>query len=115
MFFWSDFLEGADAIMATISTRVDEGIKRDAEIIAEEIGIPLSTAINVFIKKFISERGFPFNVNVKKDNSELLPDEKTLDLKIKNAISDPTNSGLAKKFSYFDPQTQKRVTVTREE
>ena len=48
--------------MATISTRVDDKMKSDAEKIADEIGIPISTAINVFLKRFIANRGFPFNV-----------------------------------------------------
>ena len=46
--------------MATISTRVEDNVKKGAEEVADAIGIPLSTAINVFLKRFIANNGFPF-------------------------------------------------------
>lgn len=48
--------------MATVSARIDDQVKAQAEKIAEDIGIPLSSAINIFLRKFISVRGFPFDV-----------------------------------------------------
>lgn len=48
--------------MATISTRVDDELKTKATAIADSIGIPLSSAINVFLKRFVAENGFPFPV-----------------------------------------------------
>ena len=48
--------------MATISARVDDQLKSEAESVADAIGIPLSTAINIFLKRFSANRGFPFDV-----------------------------------------------------
>ncbi len=102
--------------MATVSTRIDDHVKAEAERIADEIGIPLSTAINVFIKRFISDNGFPFNVVVPtKVNQKAIIDENLLDLSIKKAISDPNNIGLSNQFTYLDPNTQEVKTVIRTE
>ncbi len=100
--------------MGTISTRVDDQIKAEAERIAEEIGIPLSTAINIFIKRFINEKGFPFQVNVKSNTpNHLIVDEDLLDISVKKAIADSNNDGRAPQFSYYDPVTKKLITVHR--
>ena len=48
--------------MVTISARVDESLKGNAEDIAKDIGVSLSTAITVFLKRFVAARGFPFDV-----------------------------------------------------
>ncbi len=102
--------------MATISTRVDDQLKLDAEKIADEIGIPVSTAINVFLKRFVANRGFPFNV-ISTNNIEQVPimDVNMLDASVKKAIADPNNSGLSHQFTYLDQNTGKLVTVTRKE
>lgn len=102
--------------MATISTRVDDQMKSDAEKIADEIGIPISTAINVFLKRFIANRGFPFSV-VSTNNTEQVPiiDVNMLDASVKHAIADPNNIGLSHQFTYLDQNTGKPIIVTREE
>ncbi len=86
----------------------------EAERIADEIGIPLSTAINIFIKRFIQDKGFPFNVNVKSSTpNQPIIDEDLLDAAVKKAIADPNNDGRAPQFSYYDPVTKKLITVHR--
>lgn len=49
--------------MAVISARIDEKTKEEAENIADAIGVSLSTAINIFINRFVAEKGFPFQVS----------------------------------------------------
>ena len=49
--------------MATISARIDGNTKAQAEEIANSIGLNLSSVINVFINRFVAERGFPFAVS----------------------------------------------------
>ena len=49
--------------MATITARIDEKTKNQAEEIATSIGLNLSSVINVFINRFVAERGFPFAVS----------------------------------------------------
>ena len=73
--------------MATISTRVDDQLKSDAEKIADEIGIPVSTAINVFLKRFVANRGFPFNV-ISTNNIEQVP---TIDVNMFRCVGKKSN------------------------
>ena len=102
--------------MATISTRVDDQIKSDAEKIADEIGIPVSTAINIFLKRFIANRGFPFSVVVPKSITTVpFIDVEMLDASVKQAIADPNNLGLSHQFTYLDQNTGKPITISRKE
>ena len=97
--------------MATISARVDDQLKLNAERVAEAIGIPLSTAINIFLKRFTAEQGFPFDVvapKLKQDVSDWNPIE--MERIVKAAIADPDNTGRADHFTYLDPTTGKLTT-----
>lgn len=102
--------------MATISTRIDDKTKSEAEYIANEIGISLSTAINIFLKRFIANNGFPFNIVVpNKQPHSPIADVDLLDASVKKAIADPNNSGIAHQFTYLDPNTNKPITITQKE
>lgn len=101
-------------LMATISTRIEDETKSQAEEIANEIGITLSAAINVFIKRFVANNGFPFDVNVPRHQPTVVNVDE-LNQIVKEAILDPDNDGLPKKFSYVDPHTNELVTVVRKE
>ena len=102
--------------MAIISTRVDDLVKANAEIIADRIGISLSTAINVFLKRFTAENGFPFSVTVpKSERTTAIIDLEHLDASVKKAIADPHNVGLSHQFTYLDPNTNQLVTIDRKE
>lgn len=50
--------------MAQISLRVDDDVKRDAEQALSEIGLSMSTAINVFLRKVAREKRIPFELSV---------------------------------------------------
>lgn len=60
--------------MATtnLNVRVDEDVKRNVEEILDEIGLNMSTAINVFLKKIIHDGGIPFSLKVEQPNRETL-------------------------------------------
>ena len=49
--------------MAAITARIDDKTKIRAEEIANSIGLNLSSVINVFVNRFVAERGFPFAVS----------------------------------------------------
>ena len=49
--------------MAQISLRVDDDVKRGAERTFDDIGLSLSTAINIFLKKVARERRIPFELS----------------------------------------------------
>lgn len=45
---------------ANVVARVEPAVKEQAEAIMAELGIPASTAINMFYRQIIQERGMPF-------------------------------------------------------
>jgi len=50
--------------MATKShnIRIDETVKAEASAVLSDLGLTLSDGVNVFLRKLINERGFPFDV-----------------------------------------------------
>lgn len=50
--------------MALIQVRVDEDLKNQATAIYNELGIDLSTAIRMFLKKSVSDGGIPFSTKI---------------------------------------------------
>lgn len=72
--------------MATITIRVDEKVKKEAEELFHEMGLNMSTAMNIFLKRCILEEGIPFELKV--------PNKKTL-----KALDDVNKGkGLSKEF-----------------
>lgn len=49
--------------MAQISLRIDENVKKKAEQVCSEIGISMSTAITIYLKKLGNERRIPFELS----------------------------------------------------
>ena len=49
--------------MTQISIRVDEEIKRNAELVCKDIGMSLSIEINIYLKKLVKERRISFEVS----------------------------------------------------
>mgnify|MGYP000756027672 CR=1 FL=1 len=50
--------------MAQISLRVDDEVKKRAEDVCSDIGLSLSSAINIYLKKLGREKRIPFEVSV---------------------------------------------------
>ena len=48
--------------MTQVSFRIDETVKSDAENLLSNLGMSLSTAINVFLRQSIVQRGIPFAI-----------------------------------------------------
>lgn len=48
--------------MPQINIRIDEELKRSAEQVLDDIGMPMSTAITIFLKKVSRERRIPFEL-----------------------------------------------------
>ena len=49
--------------MAQISLRVDDELKRCAERTLDDIGLSMSTAINIFLKAVVRENRIPFELS----------------------------------------------------
>lgn len=50
--------------MALLQIRVDEELKNQANAVYNEIGMDLSTAIRMFLKKSVLEGGIPFDTKI---------------------------------------------------
>ncbi len=60
--------------MATtnFSVRLDSDVKKKSEMMYGELGINLTTAINVFLRKSLAVGGFPFEVKMEEPNRETI-------------------------------------------
>lgn len=62
--------------MAQINVRVDDGLKRDAELICKGLGLSLSAAVNIYLTKLVREKGIPFDMQLdpfySSENEEVL-------------------------------------------
>ena len=54
----------------SISIRVDSDIKKQAEDLFDELGLSMSAAINIFLKRAVSQGGIPFEVKRVVPNNE---------------------------------------------
>ena len=48
----------------TMTIRIDEGLKRDFDKVCDDLGMPMSTAVNIFAKKVVREKRIPFEVSM---------------------------------------------------
>ena len=57
---------------SNIYVRVEPEIKEQAENVLEQLGIPMSLAISVFLRQIVLQKGIPFEIK--------LPERKLLDM-----------------------------------
>jgi len=55
---------------SNIFTRVEPEIKEQAEKVLDQLGIPMSNAINIFLRQIVLQKGIPFEIR--------LPQSKTI-------------------------------------
>lgn len=48
--------------MAQICLSIDDDVKREAEQVCEDMGMSMSTAVNIYLKRLGRERRLPFEV-----------------------------------------------------
>ena len=61
---------------SNVFARVEPEVKEQAEIVLEQLGIPMSNAIGMFLRQVVLQRGLPFEMK--------LPERRSLDM---NGIS----------------------------
>ena len=67
---------------ANVNVRIQENIKQQAEQILETIGVPRATAIDMFYRQIILNKGIPFSLTIPKS----LPAQADMDEKTFNAL-----------------------------
>lgn len=53
--------------MATtvLQVRIDENLKNEAQVLFDNLGLDIPTAIRIFLKKAVNEKGIPFDLKDK--------------------------------------------------
>lgn len=50
--------------MTNLNIRTDKDVKKAAERIFEELGLNMTTAVNIFLRQSIRENGIPFDLHL---------------------------------------------------
>ena len=86
--------------MATsiVQFRIDDDLKTQATEIYEKLGLDLSTALRIFLKRSVAVRGIPFSMTLDNDTvSETAGDDEVMMLSEKlMAVNDEVYKELAK-------------------
>lgn len=49
---------------SNVFARVEPNIKEQAEVILEQLGVPMSNAINMFLRQVVLQKGIPFDMKL---------------------------------------------------
>lgn len=55
-----------------INIRMDEQLKRQFDDLCSQLGLNMSTAVNIFAKTMVRRKGIPFEISLDVPNSETL-------------------------------------------
>ena len=53
--------------MAQINIRITDDLKRDAEVLFSDLGLNISTAVNIFLKQAVRQKNIPFEITSRVD------------------------------------------------
>ena len=53
--------------MAQVNIRIDDNIKEKADSLFEDMGINMTTAVNIFVRQVIRQGGLPFVITTQTD------------------------------------------------
>ena len=76
--------------MAQISLRIDDDVKQNAEQVCRDIGMSMSTAVNIYLKRLGRERRIPFDVAADpfySPENTAIPDRRIADMRAGRNVS----------------------------
>lgn len=82
---------------SSIFARIDPEVKEQAEQVLEQLGIPMSNAIGLFLRQVVLQRGIPFDIKLPQNKPlafETLSDEK-FNAEIEKGLSDLATGKIA--------------------
>ncbi len=56
----------------SMTVRMDRDVKKQAQLLFSELGMDMTTAVNVFLKQAIRANGFPFDIRLDRSNDTTL-------------------------------------------
>lgn len=77
-----------------VQVRIDDKLKKQATKVFEDVGLDLSTAIKIFLKRSVQKKGIPFAMN-QEDIEATAAIENILAMREEVASSDARNMTLA--------------------
>lgn len=95
--------------MATNSIRIDDHTKQEATRIAGELGLSFNAVVNILLRRFNMEKGFPFPVKLESKRGETVfdMDSETFEQACRNAIASRDACPSAPYTTLLDPDTGK--------
>jgi addiction module RelB/DinJ family antitoxin len=75
---------------ATLNLRVSPEVKRSAEMVLSQLGVPMATAIDIFLKQVALTGGIPFVITLPK-----VPNSVNADMMSTSLIRDKLNEGIS--------------------
>jgi addiction module RelB/DinJ family antitoxin len=75
---------------ATLNLRISPEVKKSAEIVLSKLGVPMATAVDMFLKQVVLTGGIPFSVTLPKAPNRINTDTMTI-----SQIRDQLNEGLS--------------------
>jgi len=61
-----------EADTVNISIRLDRNVKKESEFLFSELGMNMTTAINIFLRRCLMENRIPFEVGLNKPNAKTI-------------------------------------------
>ena len=49
---------------ASVYVRIEPDVKEQAELVLEQLGIPMSNAVSMFLKQIVLQQGIPFDMKL---------------------------------------------------
>jgi len=56
--------------LASLNVKIDRTIKKEADSVANAMGMTLSTAINVFVRQMVYEKAIPFRIHLQGNDGD---------------------------------------------
>ena len=53
--------------MSQVNIRMDDNLKEKADSLFEELGLNMTTAVNIFVRQVVRQGGIPFEITTKTD------------------------------------------------
>lgn len=61
-------VQGRNDTTTQISLSIEDDVKKKAEEVCEDLGLSLSTAVNIYLKKLVREKRIPFDITLDNDD-----------------------------------------------
>ena len=90
-----------------LNVRVDSTLKQESDILFKNLGLNMSTAINMFLVKSINEWAIPFEVSAPKPNKEVREALKEADDIMSGKIPSKGYHNVREMFSDLDKEIEK--------